>query len=114
MGVSGAHQRGACLHSELTKDLQKKEHSAKQQGEWEMGARGRSEYPGRRSRKRKVNPFVELKAVQQVLSTEGDRKVSVDLATFHPKAKRELSQGLEWRGDMREFVVPKDHSSGRA
>ena len=57
---------------------------------------------------------MELKAVQQGLSTEGDRKVSVDQATFHPMAKKELVQGLEWRGDMRKFGVPKDHSSGRA
>ena len=57
---------------------------------------------------------MELKAVQQGLSTEGDRKVSVDQATFHPMAKKELLQGLEWRGDRRKFVVPKDHSSGRA
>ncbi|OWJ99404.1 CASK [Cervus elaphus hippelaphus] len=46
-----------------------------------MGARGWSEYPGKRSRKRKADPFVELKAVQQGLSTEGDRKALKVLRT---------------------------------
>ena len=78
------------------------------------GGQGMEWVSRQREQEEKGWPFVELKAVQQGLSTEGDRKVSMDQATFHPKAKKEISQGLEWRGDMRKFVVPKDHSNGRA
>lgn len=109
VGVSGAHQRDACLHSELTKDLQKKEHSAKQQGEWGRGVRdGVSIQAEGAGRERLTLCGTESSSARPVHrgGQKGERRPGYI-----------SSQGQEGGltgCDMREFVVPKDHSNGRA